>query len=52
MKSNHAKKALMLGEFVAAVYDTWGKRRAKGFVRLAMKARLIEYREPQRFVIS
>lgn len=42
----------MLGEFITAVYDAWGKRRARGIVRFAMKARLIEYREPQPFVSS
>ena len=44
MKTNHEQKALTLGEFIMAVYDTWGKRRAKGIVRLAIKARLIEFR--------
>jgi hypothetical protein len=51
MKTNHEQKALTLGEFITAVYDTWGKRRAKGIVRLAIKARLIEFRGQQSLVI-
>jgi hypothetical protein len=56
MKTNHEKKALAkeltLGEFINSVYDVWGKRRAKGIVRLAIKAHLIEFRGQQRFAIA
>jgi len=51
MKSNCRKKALTLGEFIADVYDGCGKRKARGIVRLAIKAQLIEFRGHQRFVI-
>jgi hypothetical protein len=41
-----------VGEFIASVYDAYGKRKARGIVRLAIKAHLIEFRGQQRFVIS
>ena len=52
MKANPAKKALTFGEFVMAVYDTWGKRRARGVVWLAIKAHLVEFRGQERIIIS
>jgi hypothetical protein len=52
MKANPRKKAPTFGEFIMAVYDAWGKRRAKGIVALAIKARLIEFRGQQRLMIS
>ena len=52
MKGNCRKKPLMFGDFIACVYDGCGKRKAKGFVRLAIKAHLVEFRGQQRFVIS
>ena len=52
MKSNCRKKSLTFGEFIACVYDGCGKRKARGIVRLAFKAHLIEFRGQQRFVIS
>ena len=42
MKSMQERKNTTLGEFILAAYDTWGKRRARGAVRLAIKAHLIE----------
>jgi CO dehydrogenase/acetyl-CoA synthase delta subunit len=51
MKANQAKKALTFGEFIMAVYDAWGKRRARGIVWLAINARLLEFRGHDRFVI-
>ena len=51
MKSNpKTKKALTFGGLIAAAYRASGKR-AKGIVRLAINARLVEFRGPQRFVI-
>jgi len=52
MKNNHRKKSLTLGEFIACVYDGCGKRKALGFVRLAIKSHMVEFRGHQRFVIS
>ena len=52
MKINHKQKTLTLGEFIASVYDTHGKYKARGIVRLALKAHLVEFCGPQRFVIS
>jgi hypothetical protein len=52
MKNNGKTQALTFGEFVAAVYAAWGKRRGTGIVRLAVNARLIEFRGRERFVIS
>jgi hypothetical protein len=52
MKSNRRKKSLTFGEFIASVYDVCDKRQARGFVRLALKAHLVEFHGQQRFVIS
>ena len=49
----HGKKpTLTLGEFIAGAYRAWGRRRAKGLVWLAVNARLVEFRRPQRLEIS
>jgi len=52
MKINHKQKVLTLGEFIASVYDAHGKYKARGIVRLALKAHLVEFCGPQPFVIS
>ena len=52
MKSQPPKKALTFGDFVAGSYRAWGKRRANGIIRLAIKAQMIEFRGPQRYEIS
>ena len=52
MKAPYKKKALKFGEFIASVYDGCGERKARGFVRFAIKAHLIEFRGQQRYVIS
>ena len=52
MKNNDKKKTVTFGEFVAAIYAAWGKRKATGIVRLAVNARLVEFRGPKRIVIS
>jgi hypothetical protein len=51
MKTNCRKRCLTFGEFVACVYDAWGKRKARGIVRLAVNAHLVEFRGHDRFVI-
>jgi hypothetical protein len=43
---------LTFGDFVAGVYQTWGQRRAKGIIALAIKVHVIEFRGTERFVIS
>jgi hypothetical protein len=52
MKTDDTKKALTFGDFIAAAYRAWGRRRAKGFVWLAVNARLVEFRGGQRFEIT
>jgi hypothetical protein len=52
VKINSRKKALTFGEFVTGIYDACGSQQAKGIVRLAVKARWIEFRGRDRFMIS
>ena len=52
VRINGKKRALTFGDFIAAAYRAWGKPRAKGFVRLAVNAQLVEFRGLQRFLIS
>ena len=47
-----SKSSLTFGDFVAGVYHTWGKRRAKGIIDLAIKVHVIEFRGTERFVVS
>jgi hypothetical protein len=47
----HKGKQMTFGDFVAGVYNTWGKRQAKGIVQLALEVKLIEFSGPERFVI-
>ena len=51
MKDSCGKTVLTFGEFVAAVYATWGKRRAPGLVQLALDAHLVEFLGDPGFVI-
>jgi hypothetical protein len=37
---------------VAGVYHTWGERKAKGIVQLAIKSHVIEFRGTELFVVS
>ncbi len=43
---------MTFGDFIAAAYRAWGRRRAKGLVWLAVNARLVEFRGRQRILIS
>ena len=52
MKAAQNKQRLRFGDLIASVYDACGKRRARGTLRLAVNARLVVFRGPQRFVIS
>ena len=46
------RRMLTFGDVVAASYRTWGARKAKAFLRLAVNAHLLVFRGRQRFVIS
>ena len=48
---NHKRKPLTFGDLIAAVYAACGRQKAEGIVRLAVKARLVEFRGDDRFVI-
>jgi len=50
-KVHSKKKPMTFGDFVAGVYETWGKRRAKGIIHLAVKVRLVQFCGPERIVI-
>jgi hypothetical protein len=52
VKTNDKKRAVTFGDFIAAAYRAWGRRRAKGLVWLAVNARLVEFRGPQRIEIK
>ena len=52
MKISQKSKPLTYGEFIMAVHDECGKRKARGIVRLAVKPHVIGVRAQQRFVIS
>jgi len=46
------KKTLTFGQFVAAVYNICGKRRARGLVQLAVNAHVVEFRSHRHFLVS
>jgi hypothetical protein len=52
IKARSGEKPLTFGEFVAGVYQTWGHRKAKGIIHLALEVQMIKFRGAQRFVIS
>lgn len=52
MRTHRKKKALTFGDFITVVYDTYGRRRARGIVRNAVNAHLVEFRGQHRYVIS
>jgi hypothetical protein len=52
ISTNGKEREVTFGDFLAGAYRAWGRRRAKGLVRLAFNARLVVFREPQRSVIS
>jgi len=52
MNPHSKKKPLTFGDFVAGSYRAWGKRRAGGIIRLALKSHLVEFRGQQRYEIS
>jgi hypothetical protein len=52
MKTKRRKKPLTFGGFITAAHDTWGKRRAKGIVWLAVNSQLVKFKGPKRFKFS
>jgi len=52
MKAYSNQKSLTFGDFVAGAYRAWGRHKANGIIRLAIKTRLIEFLGNQRIVIS
>jgi hypothetical protein len=51
-KTPPPRRPLTFGDFVAGAYCAWGKRRAKGFIQLTLKAHIVEFLGQQRFVFS
>jgi hypothetical protein len=51
MKAKPGKRPLTFGDVVAGGYRAWGRRKAKGMIRLAIKLQMIEFRGQQRFVL-
>jgi hypothetical protein len=52
MKAHPKMRPLTFGDFVAGVYHAWGKRKAAGIVKLAIKMHLIEFRGTERFEVA
>ena len=52
MKTNGKKRVFLFGDFVAAVFQALGKRRAKYLVRVAVNEGLVVFPGRQRVVIS
>jgi hypothetical protein len=50
-RTSGKKRVLTFGEVVAASYRTWGARKAKAFLRLAVNSHLLVFRGRQRLVI-
>jgi hypothetical protein len=44
VKARPGRKPLTFGDFVAGVYQTYGKRKARGMVQLAVAVHLVEFR--------
>jgi len=45
------KRTLTFGELIEDFYTAYGKRRAKGILRLAVKAHLVVFRGRDRYVL-
>jgi hypothetical protein len=52
MKTNGTKKALTFADLIESSYRACGKRRARGIILLAAKARLIVFQGHARLMIS
>jgi len=51
MRIQPKQKPLTFCEFVAGAYRAWGKHRANGIIRLALKAQMIQFLGQHRFEI-
>ena len=52
MKRIPRKKALTLGAFIVAVYDTYGRRRACGLIRRAANAHIVVFSGTRHLIVS
>jgi hypothetical protein len=52
MTSRPTKAGLTFGSLVANLCDTYGERRAKGILRLAIKANFVVFQGLDRYVVS
>ena len=52
MKTATTKTAMTFGGLVASFYHTYGDRKAKGLLRLAVKANLVVFRGTDHQVVS
>ena len=51
IRTNGKKRVLMFGDFIAAAYQVWGRRRANELLRVAVNEHLVSFPGRQRFVI-
>jgi hypothetical protein len=49
--ANGKERVLKFGDFVAGAYRAWGKRRAKGLLRLAIHTGLVQFRGREHLVM-
>jgi dsRNA-specific ribonuclease len=52
MKTFPKKKSLTFGAYIAAIYATCGKRKAREIIRQAVNSRLVVFPEQRRFEIA
>ena len=52
MRPKHMGKALTFGCLVETVYQAFDKHQAQGILRLLLKARLVEFRDHNRYLLS
>ena len=52
MKPGPTKTGMTFGGLIANFYNAYGERNAKGVLRLAVKANLVAFRRPNRYVVS
>lgn len=52
MKTNERKKVLRFGDFIANVYESRGKQKARELVRLFVNSHFVVFRGRQRYTIS
>lgn len=52
MKTKTRNEALTFGDLIENFYNIYGKRRAKGFLRLVVEAQLVVFPGCQRYALS